>query len=357
MRHAIARAERVDQHAHPVPHERQPVGRHHRAGHVDQEHQIARRHVRLRDLASLQPDEHEPVLRVPGRLGQLGRDRERHVALRLRVVEAEVVDHLLDANRAGGGSAAVVQEPPDVRVRRGVDVDRERRERLVGDAPEHVFHDRAVGFVVRYEYRAGHDPGRTQYLLHIGRVEHDPLAAGIDHEAIHHDATLVLTVGIERGAVRIEHRGRRVGEDADAAVDGAAGRLARRPWHEEQEAGDVTLGRKVLDVLAEEHRLLPPVLNVDDRRLAIDVAVRFAANLHLGADVGGDLIGYNAAIILLVGARLMAQAQTLFPRLDPDSFLPPAPAWSGASETLMAPATDRWVTPSETTRPHRLADL
>lgn len=45
----------------------------------------------------------------------------------------------------------------------------------------------------------------------------------------------------------------------------------------------------------------------------------------------------------------MASAQTPPANLDPESFLPPAPAWSGASEKLIAPATDKWVTPSETT--------
>ncbi|MFT3724691.1 MAG: M14 family metallopeptidase [Hyphomonadaceae bacterium] len=43
----------------------------------------------------------------------------------------------------------------------------------------------------------------------------------------------------------------------------------------------------------------------------------------------------------------MANAQT--PKLDPQTFLPPAPAWSGASEKLIAPATDPWITPSEKT--------
>ena len=43
----------------------------------------------------------------------------------------------------------------------------------------------------------------------------------------------------------------------------------------------------------------------------------------------------------------MANAQT--PKLDPETFLPPAPAWSGASEKLIAPAKDPWITPSEKT--------
>src|SRR5690349_17457236 len=57
----------------------------------------------------------------------------------------------------------------------------------------------------------------------------------------------------------------------------------------------------------------------------------------------------RAALTFLFGASLMASAQTPPPKLDPESFLPPAPAWSGASEKLIVPATDKWVTPSETT--------
>lgn len=43
----------------------------------------------------------------------------------------------------------------------------------------------------------------------------------------------------------------------------------------------------------------------------------------------------------------MANAQP--PKLDPETFLPPAPDWTGASEKLIAPASDAWITPSETT--------
>jgi murein tripeptide amidase MpaA len=55
----------------------------------------------------------------------------------------------------------------------------------------------------------------------------------------------------------------------------------------------------------------------------------------------------RAAFILFAGTSIMASAQT--PKLDPESFLPPAPAWSGASEKLIAPAGDPWITPSEKT--------
>lgn len=56
---------------------------------------------------------------------------------------------------------------------------------------------------------------------------------------------------------------------------------------------------------------------------------------------------FAAGITALVfsGAIAMAQKSTL----DPDSFLPPVLPWSGASERLIAPADDPWITPSETT--------
>jgi hypothetical protein len=35
---------------------------------------------------------------------------------------------------------------------------------------------------------------------------------------------------------------------------------------------------------------------------------------------------------------------------NPETFLPPAPAWSGASEKLIAAGKDAWITPSEKDR-------
>src|SRR5262245_9092368 len=84
------------------------------------------------------------MLCVPGRLGQLRRDGERHVALRLRVTEAEVVDHLLDADRIRRRQTSLVEEATDVGIRRSVDVDRKRRQRLVGDSTEGVFGNRGI---------------------------------------------------------------------------------------------------------------------------------------------------------------------------------------------------------------------
>jgi hypothetical protein len=48
-----------------VLHERQLVGTVHRAGNVDEEHEVASQIFLLDDLAALQADQRESVLRVP----------------------------------------------------------------------------------------------------------------------------------------------------------------------------------------------------------------------------------------------------------------------------------------------------
>lgn len=53
------------------------------------------------------------------------------------------------------------------------------------------------------------------------------------------------------------------------------------------------------------------------------------------------------AALAIIGAITMADAQP--PKLDPESFLPPIPAWNGASERLVAAPNDPWITPAETT--------
>ena len=50
----------------------------------------------------------------------------------------------------------------------------------------------------------------------------------------------------------------------------------------------------------------------------------------------------------------MANAQTpparvTLDNLSPETFLPPVPAWGGASEALIAKPGDAWITPSEKT--------
>jgi Zinc carboxypeptidase len=58
-------------------------------------------------------------------------------------------------------------------------------------------------------------------------------------------------------------------------------------------------------------------------------------------------IATSLACIIIAGAIAMANAQP--PKLEPEDFLPPVPAWSGASEAVIAPAKDPWITPSEKT--------
>jgi hypothetical protein len=55
----------------------------------------------------------------------------------------------------------------------------------------------------------------------------------------------------------------------------------------------------------------------------------------------------RTAVLLALAFAGSAMAQTPFP--TPDQILPPAPAWRGASERLIAPPADPWITPSERT--------
>ena len=102
-------------------------------------------------------------------------------------VEPEVVDQLFDADGIGRRQRALVQEAPDVRVRRGVDVDRERRQGIVADAAKLVLVDLVVGFgVERGRHRTCHrhrrhsfvnDAGAAGVRLACWRTSRRPLAS------------------------------------------------------------------------------------------------------------------------------------------------------------------------------------
>ena len=83
-----------------------------------------------------------------GQAPDFGRDRDRRVAGRRRVVEAEVVDELLDADRAFGRQPPFAEHPPDVGVGRRVDVGRERRPRMRADAMEAGLRQVTVGLAI-----------------------------------------------------------------------------------------------------------------------------------------------------------------------------------------------------------------
>jgi hypothetical protein len=83
---------------------------------------------------------------IPGAEREFRSDRERCAVGWLWIVEPEIVDKLLDANRTGRWQCTIVDESPDVRVRGGVHVDRERRERVGIYSPEAVLFDGVVRF-------------------------------------------------------------------------------------------------------------------------------------------------------------------------------------------------------------------
>jgi hypothetical protein len=53
--------------------------------------------------------------------------------LRPGIVVVEIVDQLLDPHRVARRQAALVEEPADIGIAGGVDVDREGRDRVIGD--------------------------------------------------------------------------------------------------------------------------------------------------------------------------------------------------------------------------------
>src|SRR6185503_6483681 len=79
---------------------------------------------------------------------------ERLARGRLRVVEAEVVDQLLDAHGASRRQVTVGDKSPHVGVGRRVHVDRERRERAVINAAESVLLDVVVALGIERAYVA-----------------------------------------------------------------------------------------------------------------------------------------------------------------------------------------------------------
>ena len=127
-RHAVLRPELIDEEMQRALDQRQLVGVLHRSRHIDQEDEIAGRQVRRVDPPSLEADQEEPVLFVPGAARDLRRHRERLARGWIGIVIGEIVDHLLDAHRVARRPLVLGQEAADIAVGRAIDVDRERRE-------------------------------------------------------------------------------------------------------------------------------------------------------------------------------------------------------------------------------------
>src|SRR5207253_6387030 len=98
-------------------------------------------------------DPHKPVLRIPRRRRNLHRRRDRVWSGRLRIRVAEVVDHLFNAHGILRRPLILRDESPHVRVRRRIDITRERRQRLLAGRDETVVGDRAVGLVICWQPR------------------------------------------------------------------------------------------------------------------------------------------------------------------------------------------------------------
>src|SRR5262249_4544751 len=91
-----------------------------------------------------------------------------------------------------------------------------------------------------------------------------------------------------------------------------------------------------LSLLPKDRSIRPPRLS----RTALS-GVNMAAKSRGRAWIRSAIL----AISVATGVVSMAKAQSPFP--DPQSFLPPAPAWHGASEKLIVGKQDPWVTPTE----------
>src|ERR1051326_3573517 len=95
------------------------------AWNIQKKNEGARRPFSVRNLASFQSNPQQPMGRLPRARRRVEIDRERLIALWLFIIVGEIVDHLLDSHRVFRRQRTRVNEAPDVRVRSGVDIDRE----------------------------------------------------------------------------------------------------------------------------------------------------------------------------------------------------------------------------------------
>jgi hypothetical protein len=88
----------------------------HGAGHVDEEHEVARGELFSGEFFPLEPDEDELVRLIPRALARFDVDGERVFSLRLGIVVGEVIDQLFYAYGIGGRERARREEAPHVAV-------------------------------------------------------------------------------------------------------------------------------------------------------------------------------------------------------------------------------------------------
>ncbi len=147
-RHAVAVAEFTREQLERLADQRQLVLLLHRAGDVDEKHQVARGTLFAMYFAPLQADAHQHVVAVPRAAGSFRGDAKRIVAGRLRIVVGEVVDEFFEPHGGRRGQLAGSEIATHVGVAGRVDVDREGRKRSVRGAVERILGHRVVGFGV-----------------------------------------------------------------------------------------------------------------------------------------------------------------------------------------------------------------
>ena len=159
--HPVAFAQLPHQERQGLLQERQLVRVPHRAGDIDEEDQVRGRQFFPGEIACREADAHQPVVAVEGAGAHLGAQGERFAALRPGIVIGKGIDHLLDAHRARGRQAAVLDKAADIGVAGGVDIDAEGGQGIAGRVDETGFLPGVVGFPV---------PGRRCHHGQQGRT-------------------------------------------------------------------------------------------------------------------------------------------------------------------------------------------
>ena len=136
----------------------------HRAGHIDQKHEVGRR--LLVGKRTLDADVKQLALRVPRTGSDLRIDGEGFATCRGRIGVGEIVDQFLDTNRVLPGQVSAIDPAPGVAVGRRVHVDGEGRHGILRGQVHRIGVEVRIGFpVVRY---LGHaDIGEGGHSCHL----------------------------------------------------------------------------------------------------------------------------------------------------------------------------------------------
>ncbi len=184
--HPVLRPEAGHHELEGALHQRQLVRFIHRAGDIEQEHQVAGGQLLGIEVLPLEPHQEQLVLGVPGAGAPLEGHREGVAVGRLGIVVREVVDELLHPDRVGGGQGVLVEEAPDVAVARRVDVDREGRERVAGRLQEPVLVDTVIFLAGGVPLRPrGDQPGLEADDAGLGVPELGAGSTGGDRGLLH----------------------------------------------------------------------------------------------------------------------------------------------------------------------------